>query len=76
MDLRRVKIIGNLILFIGGCILMLALIFNNYTQIFLGILGIIVIFIGYLFFFLLWRCPYCHRPLPFHGLLGVHYCPY
>ena len=42
----------------------------------IGIVGLIIACIGYVYFLIFWRCPFCHELLPFYGRSGIVSCPY
>lgn len=73
--MKKVKLTGNILLVIGLILLTVSTLLNFKIPI-IGIVGIMIACIGFLFFLIFWRCPFCHKPLPFHGMIGMVSCPY
>ena len=74
-NMRKVKVIGNILIVMGLLLLIIPLLVNSNTPL-LPIAGVVIVCIGYVFFFLFWRCPFCHKHLPFNGMIGMENCPY
>lgn len=73
--MHKVKVIGNTLLVIGILLLLIACITDYMTPL-LSIAGIVAACMGYVFFWLFWRCPHCGRHLPMQGMLFIEVCPY
>lgn len=73
--MKKTKIIGNILIGVGLVFLLIALMVDHVAP-FLSIVGIVIACIGFLYFFAFWRCSFCHRHLPFHGMMGMVNCPY
>ena len=73
--MKKVKIVGNVLLVVGLILLTVSALLD-FNIPFLGIAGIIIACIGFLFFLIFWRCPFCRKHLPFHGMIGMVNCPY
>ncbi len=77
--MRKVKAIGNILIVMGLLLLIIALLVNSNIPLLiplLSIAGVVIVCIGYVFFFLFWRCPFCHKCLPVNGMIGMENCPY
>lgn len=73
--MRKIKVIGNTLIIVGILLLVSALIIDSIAPL-LSITGLIVACLGLLYFLFYWRCPHCHKHLPFNGMLGMEHCPY
>ena len=73
--MKKGKIIGNTLIVIGMLLMIVAVLTDIATPL-LGIAGLIVTCGGLIYFLFFWRCPSCRMPLPFHGMIGMEYCPY
>lgn len=73
--MKKVKITGNILLVTGLILLTVSTLLDLKVPI-IGIVGIIIACTGFLFFLIFWRCPFCHKHLPFHGMAGMVSCPY
>lgn len=73
--MKKVKITGYILLITGIILLAVSILFNLESPI-IGIAGVIIACIGYIYFFIFWRCPFCHKHLPFDGVIGMVSCPY
>lgn len=80
MKLRTARFLGNLFILLGILILIIGGIISGITPeitlAVLSILGLSVIILGYVFYILFWRCPFCHIPLPYAGSLTIQFCPH
>lgn len=73
--MKKVKITGNILLAAGLALLIVSALLDFKFPI-VGIAGISIACIGFLFFLIFWRCPFCRKHLPFHGMIGMVNCPY
>ena len=73
--MRKVKIVGNLILVTGMILLVITLLIDKFVPI-VGSAGMITCCAGVIYFFIKWRCPFCKKALPTQGMIGMTYCPY
>ncbi len=76
MNVKKCKIIGNSMILTGLISLILALFFEEPIIIILSIIGLIFSICGFIVFAIFWKCDYCGKHLPFHGLIGLKKCPY
>lgn len=77
--MKNVKITGNVLLIVGLILLAGGAFFPGEASMrtpVLSITGVVVACMGVLYFMIFWRCPHCHKHLPFHGMLGMENCPY
>lgn len=76
--MRKIKIISNTFIIVGILLLIVGLIMNSSSWLLpiVGVGGIIIACIGYVYFWIFWRCSFCHKHLPFNGMLGIKNCPY
>lgn len=73
-NMYKIKVIGNVLIFVGLLLLIISILINNISL--LSIIGIVIVCIGFIFFLFFWKCPICHKHLPFNGMIGMEYCPY
>lgn len=73
--MKKVKITGNILLVVGMLLLILSILLDSKFPI-ITIAGVILACMGFLFFLIFWRCPFCHKHLPFQGMMGMENCPY
>ena len=74
--MKKVKITGDILLVMGLILLTVSTFLFDFKIPIIGIAGIIIACIGYLYFLIFWRCPFCHKHLPFNGMIGMVSCPY
>lgn len=73
--MKKVKTTGSLLITIGSLLLIFSLFLDKYSA-FLSITGVIIACLGFIYFMIFWRCPFCRKPLPSHGMIGMMLCPY
>ncbi len=74
-NMKKVKRNGNILLF-AGMVLLIIFIFMDSENPVIGIIGMIISVMGFVYYGIFWRCPHCSRHLPMQGTLGMEHCPY
>lgn len=66
-----------LIRFISGLMLLLGAALASFTEIpVLSVIGLLILIGGGVVFLVFYRCPHCHRLLPWRAPLDMEYCPF
>ena len=73
--MKKRKIKGNTLIVVGLLLLTTTLLTDIVVPL-LSIAGVIITCIGFIYFLIFWRCPFCRKHLPFHGMIGMVNCPY
>ena len=71
--MKKVKIVGYSLLVTGLMFLTTSLLIDKFV---VGVVGMVVVCTGMIYFCIKWRCTYCKMSLPLNGMLGMTYCPY
>ena len=78
LSLKKVKIIGNIVGFLGVILVLIGvLVGENYDLLgkIIAILGMCGLIGDLIFYLIFWKCPYCYSFLPIK-MFGMKYCPY
>ena len=76
LKLKKIRIIGNIFIFLGLIMLCLVLVVAEFLQPFFAISGTASAVIGLLIFVFFWKCPVCYYNLPLEGSFGMEKCPH
>ena len=74
-NMKKKKNIGNALIVVGLLLMGIPLLIDIIVPPVM-IAGLIITCIGFIYFLIFWRCPFCRKQLPFQGMFGMEYCPY